>query len=237
MPAKIIAARNKGFRDFSFVCRELAALTGASMAEVIDNEVAAILTDTAANTQVASVNKIISDHSKQEWARYTIPYAGSAKEREAYFAGKAAARRGIAGSDAQLYNLKSWRYPAWLMAEIRARRQASLERKLSRAGVAAKHWYEQARQLGLKVAVAARVKNADNKSPLSVWTRRGKDVDNYFLEGKNYSRLSNDHAGGSKALSRAVAKRVNLFQRAMRQWAQGKVKLVAKKYPGLLSVS
>jgi hypothetical protein len=34
-----------------------------------------------------------------------------------------------------------------------------------------------------------------------------------------------------------VGKRVSLFQRSMKQWAAGKVHLVAKKYPDLIQVS
>jgi hypothetical protein len=231
---KIKAVRNKGFRDFSFVCRELAALTGNDMKTVIDGEVGAILQDTVANTQVATVNKIISNHRNQQWVTYDIPYGGAVKGREGYFASKAAARRG--GGNALVYN-QNWKMPQWLWSEIRTRRAASLQRKIARAGVAAKHWYEQAIQLGYKISVDPRVKSAANQRPLAVQTARSSDPNNYAVEGQNFSRLSNQFAGGSAALQRAVSKRVNLFQRAMKQWAQGKVNLVAKKYPDLIRVS
>jgi len=234
VPAVIKAVRNRGFRDFSFACRELAELTGNDMKTVIDHEVAAILQDAAANTKVATVNGIISNHTAQEWVTYDIPYGGAVRGRESYFAGKAAARRG--GRNAMVYSQK-WRMPNWLWSEMRARRAAALQRKISRAGVAAKHWYEQAMQLGYNITVDPRVKNASNNSSLAVETARRSDPNNYAVEGKNFSELSNRWAGGANALGRAVAKRVNLFQRSMRQWAAGKTHLVAKKYPNLLKVS
>lgn len=241
MAIKIKAVRSKGFRDFSFICRELASLTGNDMKTVIDSEVAAILQDTVAKTKVAPLNRIISDHSKQEWVTYNIPYAGSVPGREAYFSEKANQRRGAYGAKTKIegalkYN-QTWRMPSWLWQEIRARRAASLQRKISRAGVAAKHWYEQAIQLGYQVSVAGRVRNAQNKRPLAVKTLRKTDQDNYLVSGQNYSELSNRWAGGAAALQRAVSKRVSQFQKAMKQWAQGKVHLVAKKYPELLRLS
>jgi hypothetical protein len=234
--AVIKAVRNKGFRDFSFVCRELAALTGNDMKTVIDNEVGAILQATVAGTKVAAVNKIIADHNRQEWVTYDIPYGGAVKGREGYFASKAAARRSSGSRNALLYK-QTWRMPQWLWSEIRSRRAASLQRKIANAGVAAKHWYEQAIRLGYKISVDPRVKNAANRSPLAVETSRSSDPNKYAVEGRNFSELSNRYADGSNALARAVAKRVNLFQRSMRQWAQGKVNLVAKKYPDLIRVS
>lgn len=237
MPVKIKAVRNKGFRDFSFVCRELAALTGNDMKTVIDNEVAAILQDTADKTKIASLNKIISDHNKQDWVTYDIPYAGVVAGREDYFAGRAARRRSASRVAPRLKYDQRWRFPAWLWQEIRARRAASLQRKISRAGVAAKHWYEQAVQLGYKVSVNPRIRNAKNQRPLAVQTARNSDPDTYSVTGQNFSQLSNRFAGGSAALQRAVAKRISLFQRSMKQWAAGKVHLVAKKYPDLLGLS
>lgn len=236
MAAKIQAVRHKGFRDFSFVCRELAALTGNDMATVIDSEVGAILQDTVKNTKTAAVNSIVRDHAAQEWVTYNIPYAGAVRGRESYFAGKAAKRRGAAGMDALKYKQAN-RHPNWLWGEIRARRAASLQRKISRAGIAAKHWYEQAVQLGYKISVSPQVKNAQNQVPLAVATARRSDRNNYAVQGENYSELSTRWAQGATALQKAVTRRVNLFQRAMRQWAQGKVNLVAKKYPDLIKVS
>lgn len=241
MPVKIKAVRNKGFRDFSFVCRELAALTGNDMKTVIDSEVAAILQDTADKTKIASLNKIISDHNKKEWVTYAIPYAGVVAGREGYFAEKASQRRGAMyaslGLGGSLKYNQRWLFPSWLWQEIRARRAASLQRKISRAGVAAKHWYEQAVQLGYKVSVNPRIRNAKNQRPLAVQTARNSDPDTYSVTGQNFSQLSNRFAGGSAALQRAVAKRISLFQRSMKQWAAGKVHLVAKKYPDLLGLS
>ena len=237
MGINIKAVRNKGFRDFSFVCRELAALTGNDMATVIDSEVAAILQDTVAKTKVAPLNKIINDHSKQEWMTYEIPYQGSVAGREGYFSAKANARRSSSKVSPRLKFRHDWRMPNWLWAEIRARRTASLQRKIARAGVAAKHWYEQALQLGYKLSVNPRVKSAQNQRPLAVRTHRDTKTDNYSVSGENYSELSNRWAGGSAALQRAVGKRVGQFQRSMKQWAAGKVHLVAKKYPDLIQVS
>jgi hypothetical protein len=237
MAVKIKAVRNKGFRDFSFVCRELAALTGNDMKTVIDSEVAAILQDTVAKTKVAPVNKIIGDHSKQEWFTYEIPYQGSVAGRENYFSSKANERRSGSKVSPRLKYKHDWRMPNWLWAEIRARRTASLQRKIQRAGVAAKHWYEQALQLGYKLSVNPRVRSAKNERPLAVRTQRDNKTDNYSVSGQNYSELSNRWAGGSAALQRAVGKRVGQFQRAMKQWSAGKVHLVAKKYPDLIQVS
>lgn len=241
MAVKIKAVRNKGFRDFSFICRELASLTGNDMKTVIDSEVGAILQDTASKTKIAPLNKIISDHGKQEWVTYNIPYAGAVAGREAYFAEKANQRRGAYGAksriDGALKYDQRWRMPSWLWQEIRARRAASLQRKIARAGVAAKHWYEQAVQLGYEISVAPRVRNAKNNRPLAVKTLRSAKSDNYEVSGENYSELSNRWAGGSAALQRAVGKRISQFQRAMKQWAAGKVHLVAKKYPDLIQLS
>jgi len=237
MGIKIKAVRNKGFRDFSFVCRELAALTGNDMKTVIDSEVAAILQDTVAKTKVAALNKIIGDHSRQEWVTYDIAYQGAVAGRETYFSSKASQRRSASKVSPRLKYRQDWRMPAWLWAEIRARRAASLGRKIQRAGVAAKHWYEQATQLGYKISVNPSVKNAKNERPLAVRTERSTDEDNYSVTGQNYSELSNRWAGGSAALQRAVGKRVSQFQRSMKQWAAGKVHLVAKKYPELIQVS
>ena len=237
MPVKIKAVRNKGFRDFSFVCRELAALTGNDMKTVIDSEVAAILQDTADKTKIASLNKIISDHNKQDWVTYDIPYAGVVAGREDYFAGQAGRRRSASRVAPRLKYDQRWLFPSWLWQEIRARRAASLQRKISRAGVAAKHWYEQAVQLGYKVSVNPRIRNAKNQRPLAVQTARNSDPDTYSVTGQNFSQLSNRFAGGSAALQRAVSRRISLFQRSMKQWAAGKVHLVAKKYPDLLGLS
>lgn len=237
MAVKITAVRNKGFRDFSFVCRELAALTGNDMKTVIDNEVAAVLQDTVANTKIAPLNKIIKDHGNQEWFTYEIAYQGVVPGREAYFASRAAERRTASKVAPRLKYNREWRLPPWLWAEIRARRTASLQRKIQRAGVAAKHWYEQALQLGYKISVDPRVRTAQNARPLAIKTSRRNDADNYAVVGENYSQLSNRFAGGSAALQRAVGKRISLFQRAMKQWAAGKVHLVAKKYPDLLGLS
>jgi hypothetical protein len=124
MGIKIKAVRNKGFRDFSFVCRELAAMTGNDMATVIDSEVTAILQDTVAKTKVAPLNKIINDHSKQEWMTYEIPYQGSVAGREGYFSAKANARRSSSKVSPRLKFRHDWRMPNWLWAEIRARRTA-----------------------------------------------------------------------------------------------------------------
>jgi hypothetical protein len=236
MGIKIKAVRNKGFRDFSFVCRELAALTGNDMATVIDSEVAAILQDTVAKTKVAPVNKIINDHNKQEYSAMRIPYEGAVSGREQYFAQKANQRRGGQTSGALLYKLNN-RYPNWLWSRIREQRAESLRQKIQNSGVAAKHWYEQALQLGYKISVNPRVKSARNKRPLAVRTHRDTKTDNYSVSGENYSELSNRWAGGSAALQRAVGKRVGQFQRSMKQWAAGKVHLVAKKYPDLIQVS
>ena len=237
MPVKIQAVRNRGFRDFSFVCRELAALTGNDMKTVIDSEVAAILQDTVAKTKIAPLNKVIADHNKQDWVTYDIPYAGVVAGREDYFAAQAARRRSVSKVSPRLKYHRDWRLPSWLWQEIRARRAASLQRKISRAGLAAKHWYEQALQLGYKLSVNPRVRNAQNQRPLAVRTHRTNRDDNYVVSGENYSELSNRHAGGSAALRRAVGRRVSLFQRSMKQWAAGKVHLVARKYPDLLQVS
>lgn len=237
MGVKIKAVRNKGFRDFSFVCRELAALTGNDMATVIDSEVAAILQDTAAKTKVAPLNKIINDHSKQEWVTYEIPYQGAVFGREAYFSAKANARRSSSKVSPRLKYKQDWKMPNWLWSDIRAKRAESLQRKIKRAGVAAKHWYEQAVQLGYKISVNPRVRSAQNQRPIAVKTQRNSKSDNYSVSGENYSELSNRWAGGSAALQRAVGKRVGQFQRAMKQWAAGKVHLVAKKYPELIQVS
>lgn len=237
MGVKIKAVRNKGFRDFSFVCRELASLTGNDMKTVIDSEVAAILQDTVAKTKIAPVNKIINDHNKQEWVTYEIDYAGNVLGREGYFSAKASQRRAASKVSPRLKFNQKWRMPPWLWQEIRARRAASLQRKIARAGVAAKHWYEQAVQLGYKISVQPKVKSAQNKKPLAVKTARSSDSDNYAVSGENYSELSNRWAGGSAALQRAVSKRISLFQRSMKQWAAGKVHLVAKKYPDLLQLS
>jgi hypothetical protein len=237
MPVKIKAVRNKGFKDFSFICRELAALTGNDMATVIDSEVAAILQDTAAKTKVAPINKIIGNHSKQEWVTYEMPYQGNVAGRESYFSAKANARRASSKVSPRLKYKQNWKMPNWLWAEIRARRAASLQRKIQRAGVAAKHWYEQALQLGYKLSVDPRVRSAQHQRPLAVRTLRDTKTDNYSVSGENYSELSNRWAGGSAALQRAVGKRVSQFQRTMKQWAAGKVHLVAKKYPDLIRVS
>ena len=251
MGVKIKAVRNKGFRDFSFVCRELAALTGNDMKTVIDNEVAAILQDTVSKTKIAPLNKIIKDHNKQEWATYDIAYQGAVAGRQQYFASKANERRSGFTSTGMAYALPAFsgpaqkgvrgagkhRHPAWLWAEISARRTASLQRKIQRAGVAAKHWYEQALQLGYKLSVHPRVKTASHKRPLAVRTTRTSETDNYVVSGENYSELSTRWAGGAAALQRAVGKRVTLFQKSMKQWAAGKVNLVAKKYPDLISLS
>jgi hypothetical protein len=237
MAVKIKAVRNKGFRDFSFVCRELAALTGNDMKTVIDNEVAAILQDTVSKTKVAPLNKIVKDHGNQEWLTYDIAYQGVVPGREAYFAGRAASRRTSSKVAPKLKYNREWRLPNWLWAEIRARRTASLQRKIARAGVGAKHWYEQALQLGYKLSVNPRVRGAQNNRPLAVRTTRRNDADNYAVSGENYSELSTRWAGGAAALQRAVGKRVSLFQRSMKQWAAGKVNLVARKYPDLISLS
>jgi hypothetical protein len=235
MPVKIKAVRHKGFRDFTFVCRELAELTGNDMKTVIDNEVAAILQKTVEKTKLATVNKIIADHNAQQWVTYDIPYAGSVAGRESYFAQKANKRRNGFSSTGMAYNQKN-KHPNWLWNEIRARRAASLKRKISRAGIAAKHWYEQAIQLGYKISVPPQVRNAQNQRPLAVQTARNSDAETYSVTGQNFSKLSNIYAGGSSALQRAVSGRVSQFQRAMKQWAAGKVHLVAKKYPDLLTL-
>jgi hypothetical protein len=207
------------------------------MKTVIDSEVAAILQETVAKTKVAPLNKIIGDHNKQEWVTYDMAYQGAVAGREAYFSGKASQRRSASKVSPRLKYRRDWKLPAWLWAEIRARRAASLQRKIQRAGVAAKHWYEQALQLGYTISVNPRVKNAKNNRPLAVRTERSADEDNYSVSGQNYSELSNRWAGGSAALQRAVGKRVSQFQRSMKQWAAGKVHLVAKKYPELIQVS
>lgn len=237
MALKIKAIRNKGFRDFSFICRELAEITGNDMQAVIDSEVAAILQDTAQNTKIAPVNKIINDHRKQEWVTYEIPYRGSVAGRETYFNAQAGKRRAASKVSPKLKYDQRWKMPNWLWSEIRKRRQESLQKKIGRAGVAAKHWYEQAVQLGYKVSINSRIKNAKNSRPLAVRTSRKTENNVYSVSGQNYSQLSNRWANGSAALQRAVGKRVNLFQRAMKQWAAGKVGLVAKKYPELIRVS
>jgi hypothetical protein len=236
MGVKIKAVRNKGFRDFSFVCRELASLTGNDMKTVIDNEVAAILQDTVSKTKIAPLNKIIRDHNKQKYSTMRIPYEGTVRGREQYFTAKANERRGGDASGGLRYKLDN-KYPNWLWSKIREERAESLRQKIARGGVAAKHWYEQALQLGYKLSVHPRVKTASHKRPLAVRTTRTSETDNYVVSGENYSELSTRWAGGAAALQRAVGKRVSLFQRSMKQWAAGKVNLVAKKYPDLISLS
>lgn len=207
------------------------------MQTVIDSEVAAILQDTVARTKVAPLNKIINDHRKQQWVTYDIPYQGNVQGRESYFSTKAANRRGSSKVSPRLKYDQRWRMPDWLWQEIRARRAASLQRKIAKAGVAAKHWYEQAVQLGYKISARPQVRNAKNERPLAVKTSRTSRKDDYAVTGQNFSELSNRWAGGSAALQRAVGKRISAFQRAMKQWAAGKVHLVAKKYPDLLRLS
>lgn len=236
MGVKITCVRTKGFRDLTFACRELAELTGNDLQTVIDHEAAAVLQDTANNTLVAPPNKIMRDHSKQQWVTYEMPYGGSVAGREGYFANKAWARRSKNEKSGALKYKQSWRMPDWLWSEIRARRAQSLERKLKRAGLSSKHWYEQARLLGFQIAVPSRVKNAEEKRPLAVRAYRKATADDYAVQGQNFSQLSVKYAGGEKALLRAVGKRISIFQRAMKQFAEGKVHLVAKKYPDLLQV-
>lgn len=236
MGVAIRAVRNRGFRDFSFACRELASLTGNDMKDVIDNEVTEILQETITNTKVATTNKIISDHNRTEWVTYEMPYAGSVAGRQAYFSSKAANRRAASKVSPKLrYNMR-WKMPNWLFQEVRKRRRDSLKKKLERAGLGAKHWYEQAVQLGYKVTTESRVKNAKHDRPLAVRTNRRSEESDYMVSGENYSELSNRHARGEKALKRAVGRRVSLFQRSMKNWARGRVDLVAKRYPTLLRV-
>lgn len=236
MGVTIRAVRHRGFRDFSFACRELASLTGADMKDVIDNEAAAVLQEAASNTKVAKPNKIINDHNRTEWVTYEIPYGGSVQGQQSYFAAKAATRRSSSEVSPKLrYNLR-WRMPNWLYQEIRRRRRDSLKKKLERAGLSAKHWYEQAVQLGYQIKVESRVKNAKHDRPIAVRTRRRSQESDYQVSGENYSELSNRHAGGEKALKRAVSRRVSLFQRSMKNWARGRVDLVARRYPRLLRV-
>lgn len=257
---KFTSRPTRAFNDFSAACRELAALTGNSVSKVIDHEVGAILSRAAAKTKIAPHAKVIGDHNKQMMTAQKISYGGPAAKTKnakarALLAQRAGQRRGRSRDGYLLYALPAFsskngrdshgqphgagphRHPGWLWAEISARRTKSLQEKLARRGVAAKHWVEQARQLGLLGNFPSEAVNAKNKAPLKVWTKRSKAGETYFIEGKNYSKLCLKHAGGESALKRAVSSRITQFNNALKNFASGHINKVAKKYPELIAVS
>lgn len=255
MALKLKATPNKGFEDFSAMCRQLADFTGASMKEVIDGEFAAVLQHAADNTKIASPNKIISDHNKQKAARYDIPYAGSPRvdaKQQAYFASKAAQRRGKAQAKGKsmLFALRPFvsgaskdhgaghhKHPEWLWSQIVDRRRASLAKKLSKAGIALKHIWFLAQQLGISINVDPRARSAQEKYALNVVGSRATDKESYFVMGQIVSRHAVVYAGIGRAIRNALRDRARGMDKAMVQWAKGKIHFVAKRYPHLLRVS
>lgn len=235
MAIKIKVTKNKGFEDFSGMCRLLSEISGKPMHEVIDAEFGLVLQEAANRVKIASPNKIISDHNKQKITKLRIPYNPTSARvtQKTIDANIAAQRRRSQNNGYLLYDLHKNKYPNWLWYEIRDRRRARLAEKMAKAGIAAKHVVALAEYMGMRIAAPARAQNAKNDYPLQVFGSRSPSQAEYYIEGNIINRTAVVYGGIRQAIQWALRKRRRGFDRGMAMWMKGKVRLVAKRYPHL----
>lgn len=243
MAIKVIAQKGPQMDAFTFCVNELALVSGKDFQSVLEHEVARILELAIGRTKKSDPGKVLAYMNKQKMTRQNIDYRGpqstkgrgippNEQTRLRQRAGERRSReRGL------LYSLPAGpqhRHPDWLWQELKRRRQERTKERLERIGLAAKHWLEIARVLGLPINAPGEVSRAKNTYKMAVRAHKGGKGKEFVIEGGNFSKLSTRHARGHQALASAVRSRVTTFNAAMKQRGKGKVDAVTSKYPQLL---
>lgn len=247
MAVKIIAQRGPQMDAFTFCVNELALVTGRDFQTVLEHEVARILELAIGRTKKSDPGKVLEYMTKQKMTRQVIDYGGPQsikgriipEKQKDILRQKAGQRRGRE-SGSLLYSLPAGprhRYPEWLWSELGRRRRSRLRDRLKRIGLAAKHWVEIGRALGLPMNAPGNVNSAKNKYPIAVKASKGGKGKEFFIRGANYSKLSTVHAKGHQALASGIRSRTTAFNSAMKKRGKGKVDSITKKYPQLMKAA
>lgn len=247
MAVKVIAQKGPQMDAFTFCVNELALVSGKDFQTVLEHEVARILELAIGRTKKSDPGKVLAYMNKQKMTRQDIDYRGPqsttgrtiSPSEQARLRLRANQRRGNERGGL-LYSLPAGyqhRHPQWLWNELKRRRQERTKERLEKIGLAAKHWLEIARVLGLPINAPGEVARAKNSYKMAVKAHKGGKGKEFVIEGGNFSKLSTRHARGHQALASAVRSRVTSFNAAMKQRGKGKVDAVTKKYPQLLKAA
>lgn len=245
MAVKIVVQKARQFDDFKNCVRELGLITGRDFQQVIEHEVTKILELAIGRTKKSDPGKVLRHHLRNKATRQRIDYRGPESisgriipESQRQRLIKAAAERRGRDGGSLLYMLpagEKHRHPNWLWRELTKRRRASLEERLAKIGLSAKHWWQIGRILGLPVQAPQQVRNAKNDRPFTVNAKKEGRGNLFIIQGGNFSKLSVKHARGHQALGSAVRSRATTFNAALRDRAKGKVDAINKRYPSLMA--
>jgi hypothetical protein len=213
-------------------CAALAKLTGKSMQDVVDAELAKILDKTidgvpSANAAAIRRKFAAAQYSAQSPTLYIPTTRAGSKAR-------ANARRTKNGKI--LYNLNN-RYPLALWSAIQRSRTKSLQAKLLAIGLSKKSFWLIGRALGLPVkggrftqAIASTGKNY----PQDIAVSRKSTSDGIQVSFINAQPTVNTpRVGGARALQNAINGRVQFFTTNVKKGVFNSMAQIARAYPGL----
>lgn len=238
---------------FHSAMTQLQRISGRDFETVIKNEMGILLSQAVRKTKKASVKSVKRNHDAQPGAHYGFEYAGPQSSRGKEYTPSQVARAQRRAAEARsrgkrgkaVYYLsgsnKPHRYPDWLWKQIEQARASALPRKLKSRGLAARMWVHIGNQLGVPVNAPNYVKTAQHatKGDMSQMIQARSDGrgQSYRIGFINALTHTNKWAGAAFAWRDSMNKRANYFSQAMKLKANGTVKSVLDRYPGLARVS
>lgn len=197
---------------FAALCRDLAALSGASVESTIGYEAAKVL-ETA--LRLTPVVKLPALRKKILNARAITTDIGSG--RKVYFLDR--------------------RYSPAVWQRLQTARTQRLKAKVGARGVTRQSWYLLCRELGFAVDVPAYVRRAtpsDGRRYDNVRASRTGRRARFTIRVSNAMPvLLAPIIGGDRILARAIARRRAYFRRNVRQDVFRQLGTIARRYPGI----
>jgi hypothetical protein len=251
MAAKVTVQPDEvSLRRFMEATAELGRLSGRDFRDVIRHELTAMLNSSIRNTKKATVAGIRKTLKKQKATQIKINYQGIQSRKGRKYSAQAqakaeakAAKRRNGGSLVYMLEASGYRHrhPNWVFQRIIARRQKRLEERTAARGLTAKMFVHVANALKLQVSAPVYVRNAKNirKGDMKemVQATESGTGRQYAIGFTNSLTDANIGAGAARAFSMAMTARANFLSKSMKLAADGKIKGVLQRYPGLATLT
>jgi hypothetical protein len=219
-------------QGFEAACLALAKVSGRSMQETVESELAKVIDRTIEFTPSSTASRIRKTFDGQTFtAQPSTLYAPQTSP------GRTVRSNARVSKSGKLFYFLENRYPNALWTQIAQRRKESLQRKIAAIGLAKKSWWVIAKALGLPVKLG-RFANAqspdgrDHPENFSVSKSvRETDIAVAFINSQ--PTVTNPKVGGRRALQSAIDGRVKYFLTNVQLGVFKSMDNIAKRYPGL----
>jgi hypothetical protein len=253
MAAKVTVQPDEvSLRRFMEATAELGRLSGRDFRDVIRHELEAMLNAAIRGTKKATVAGVTRNVMEQRATTQRIAYRGIESRTGRTYSPKAqakaearAARARGGGNYATTFMLPAsgynHRHPEWLWRRLMAGRAGKLKWKLGARGITARMFVHIAEGLALTVKAPAFVRKAKHAQKgdlreMVQTSESGKDK-RYSIGFVNNLTKANIGAGAARAFSSAMRARANFLSKSMKLAADGKIKGVLQRYPGLATLT